>query len=145
LDGEIFANARDDRWIPRVGNERANLGLMLNGPFWGRLDFATHYPFEVLVFNVTPLLDGFPPSEYKQPADDPYRFAKDHGLKIESLDDYLAVLDRLFRVAKEKGAVCLKTTRAYERTLRFEDVARERAARIFGRPRAELSPPDAAP
>ena len=85
-----------------------------------------------------------PSSEFKQPADDPDRFAKAHGLKVESLDDDLSVLDRLFRFAKEKGVVCLKTTRAYERTLRFEDVSKERAARAFGRPRAELTPQEAA-
>ena len=140
LDARIFANYRDARWIDHVVTERANIELMLNDPYWGRLDFTTHYRFEVLVFNVTTLLDGFHPSEFKQPADDPYRFAKDQGLKVESLDDYLSVLDRLFRVAKEKGAVCLKTTKAYERTLRFEDVPKERATRIFGRPRTELTP-----
>jgi predicted TIM-barrel fold metal-dependent hydrolase len=48
----------------------------------------------------------------------------------------------LFREAKSKGAVCLKTTKAYERTLRFENVTKEQAARIFGRPRGELSPQD---
>src|SRR5262249_37300653 len=111
----------------------------LNDPYWGRLDFATHYPFEVLVFNVTTLLDGFHRSEFQQPADDPYRFAAAHGLRVESLDDYLAVLDRLFRFARENGAVGLKTTQAYEGALRFEDVPKERAARIFGRPRAELT------
>ena len=61
---------------------------------------------------------GFPP-------DFPRRFAQDRGLPTATLDDYLAVLDRLFREAKSKGAVCLKTTKAYERTLRFEDVPKE--------------------
>jgi hypothetical protein len=56
-----------------------------------------------------------------------------------SLDDYLAVLDRIFREAKEKGAVCLKTTLAYERTLRFENVLKDQAARVFGRRRSELT------
>jgi uncharacterized protein len=144
LDARIFANYRDESWVRHVVTDRAKIELMFNDPYWGRLDFATHYPFEVLVFNVTTLLDGFHRSEFKQPADDPYRFAEAHGLRVESLDDYLAVLDRLFRFAKEKGAVCLKTTRAYERTLRFEDVPRERAARLFGRPRAELSPQEVA-
>lgn len=139
LDARIFANSQDERWIHHVVTERANIELMLNDPYWGRLDFTTHYPFEVLVFNVTTLLDGFHPSEFRQPSDDPYRFAREQGLEVASLDDYLAVLDRLFRVAKEKGAVCLKTTKAYERTLRFEDVPRERAAWVFGRPRSELS------
>jgi predicted TIM-barrel fold metal-dependent hydrolase len=142
LDARIFANYRDEKWVHHVVTERANIELMFNDPYWGRLDFTTHYPFEVLVFNVTSLLDGFHPSEFSQPADDPYRFARQQDMKVESLDDYLAVLDRLFEVAKEKGAVCLKTTRAYQRTLRFEDVPKERAVRIFGRPRAELTAED---
>ena len=69
---------------------------MLNDPYWGRFDFLTHYPFEILVFNVTTLLDGFHPSEFKQPSDDPYLFAAP-GLEIATLDDYLSVLDLLFR------------------------------------------------
>ena len=38
-------------------------------------------------------------------------------MKLQSLDDYLVVLDRLFQKAKAAGAVCLKTTLAYQRTL----------------------------
>jgi len=140
LDAAIFENYRDDRWVRKVVAERANIELMLNDPYWGRFDFQTHYPFEVLVFNVTTLLDGFHPSSFKQPSDDPYVFAKAQGLKVEALDDYLVVLERLFLEAKSKGAVCLKTTKAYERTLRFEDVPKERAAKVFGRPRSGLSP-----
>jgi predicted TIM-barrel fold metal-dependent hydrolase len=140
LDAKIFANYRDDRWVHQVVTERANIELMINDPYWGRFDFVTRYPFEVLVFNVTTLLDGFHPTEFQQPADDPYHFAREQGLEVKSLDDYLAVLDRLFRVAKEKGAVCLKSTRAYQRTLRFENVPEDRAERVFGRPRKELSP-----
>ena len=81
LDARIFDNYRDDRWVHHVVTERANIELMFNDPYWGRLDFRTHYPFEVLVFNVTTLLDGFHPSEFKQPSDDPYRFARDQGLQ----------------------------------------------------------------
>lgn len=139
LDAKIFENYRDPKWLTHVVTERANIELMVNDPYWARYDFRTHYPFEVLVFNVTPLLDGFHPSEFKKVSDDPYHFAREQGLKVDSLDDYLGVLDRMFEVAKAKGAVCLKTTRAYERTLRFEDVPKERAARIFGRPRGMLS------
>jgi hypothetical protein len=140
LDAAIFENYRDDRWVRRVVSERANIELMLNDPYWGRFDFETRYPFEVLVFNVTTLLDGFHPSSYRQPSDDPYNFARAQGLKVETIDDYLAVLNRLFQAAKSKGAVCLKTTKAYERTLLFENVPKERAARAFGRPRGDLTP-----
>lgn len=139
LDTRIFDNYRDRRWVYEVITEKANIELMLNDPYWGRYEFTTDYPFEVLVFNVTPLIDGFHPSEFKQPSDDPYKFAADNGLKVESLDDYLMVLERLFQAAKDKGAVCLKTTKAYERTLQFENVARPAAAAVFGKRRAELS------
>ena len=95
---------------------------MFNDPYWGRFDFRTDYPFEVLVFNVTTLLDGFHPSEFKQPVRRPLPLRpRATASRSSSLDDYLAVLDRLFREAKAKGAVCLKTTLAYERTLDFDE------------------------
>src|SRR5262249_51903912 len=55
---------------------------------------------------------------------------------------YLTVLNRLFQKAKAAGAVCLKSTLAYQRTLRFEDVPKARAEQVFGHSRATLSPQD---
>ncbi len=140
LDDQIFAHYQDQAWLFHVVTERANIELMLNDPYWGRLEFKTDYPFGVLVFNVTMLVEGFHRSEFKSRSDDPYGFAMAEGLKVESLDDYLVVLERLFQKAKGAGAVCLKTTLAYLRTLRFENVAKDRAAKAFGRPRGELAP-----
>jgi predicted TIM-barrel fold metal-dependent hydrolase len=139
LDTRIFENYRDSKWLTHVITERANIELMFNDPHWGRLEFRTHYPFEVLVFNVTTLLDGYHPAQYQKASDDPYQFARERGRRVESFDDYLAVLDLLFQEAKANGAVCLKTTKAYERTLAFENVPKERAERIFGRPRDALT------
>jgi len=139
LDERIFAHYQDQRWLYHVITERANIELMFNDPYWGRLEFKLDYPFSVLVFNVTEVVHGFHPSEFKQVSDDVYRFARAEGLKIESLGDYQVVLARLFEKAKAAGAVCLKTTLAYQRTLSFENVPQDRAARVFGRPRSELS------
>lgn len=141
LNERIFNNYRDQKWLYQVITERANIELMLIDPHWARLKLTTYYPFEVLVFNVTTLVHGFHPSEYGTNIwDSPYYFAKEAGLQIKSLDDYLDVLDRLFQKAKKAGAVCLKTTLAYERTLLFENVSKETAAKTFGRPRSELTP-----
>jgi hypothetical protein len=93
LDARIFENYRDQRWLYEVVTERANIELMFNDPYWARLDFRTYYPFGVLVFNVTTLVRGFHPSEYRSEWDSPFEHAKKHGLKLESLDDYLAVLE----------------------------------------------------
>lgn len=140
LDRRVFENYKDTKWLNQVITERANIELMLNDPYWARLDFRTFYKFGVLVFDVNPLIEGFHPSEFKNPWDDPYRFAREHQLAVTSIDDYLAVLDRLFQEAKQRGAVCLKSDIAYERTLEFERVPKEQAARVFGRPRSELTP-----
>ena len=142
VNARVYRNYLDRRWLYEVVTEKANIELMFNDPYWGRLDFTTDYPFEVLVFNVTSLTRGTHPGEYASPSDSPYEFAKKHNVEVKTFDDYLTVLDRLFREAKGKGAVCLKTTLAYERTLDFQRVPKERAAKAFGRKRAELSPED---
>jgi uncharacterized protein len=139
LDRRIFANYRTPEWLYQVITERANIELMFNDPYWGRLEFKTDYPFGVLVFNVTTLVFGFHPTEFRQRSDDPYDYARRHGLELTTLDDYLAVLDRLFQDAKAHGAACLKTTLAYQRTLQFDKVPRARAAKVFGHPRSELT------
>jgi len=139
LNDRIFENYKDDRWAKHVVTERANIELMFNDPYWARYAFTTSWPFEVMVLNVTPLVRGFHPSEFKSEWDDPYAFARKEGLELKSLDDYLAVLDRLFVKGKGAGAVCLKTTLAYQRTLLFENVPKERAAKALGRPASELS------
>ena len=148
LNSRIFANYKSEQWVQRVITQRANIELMFIDPNWARLDFRTAYPFSVLVLNVTSLVWGFHPSEYQESMhpsyfstfDNPYLFAKTRGLPIASLDDYITLLDEIFKEAKEHGAVCLKTTLAYERTLQFENVSKEQAAQIFGRPRSELTP-----
>ncbi|HUG93378.1 MAG TPA: amidohydrolase family protein [Planctomycetaceae bacterium] len=139
LDERIFENYRDQRWLYEVVTERANIELMFNDPYWARFDFAQSYPFEVIVFNVTTLVRGFHASEFTNPADSPYAFAEKHGLPMDSLDDYLKVLDRLFLEAKDKGAVCLKSTLAYQRTLDFARIPPDRAARAFGKRQTALS------
>jgi uncharacterized protein len=139
LNDRIFTNYQDPRWLHEVITNRANIELMFIDPYWARLKFTTSYPFEVLVFNVTTLVRGFHPSEFGNPWDSPWRFATEEGLPLESLDDYLIVLERLFQKAKDAGAVCLKSTLAYERTIEYENAAKEAAAQAFGRPRQALT------
>jgi hypothetical protein len=139
LDRRVRRNYLDRRWLYHVVAERANIELMLNDPYWARFDFTSDYPFAVNVLNVTTLTRGFHPGEFTSVHDDPYAFAKKHKRKVASLDDYLEVLDLLFREAKAKGCVGLKTTLAYQRTLHFERVDKRRAAGAFGKPRAKLT------
>lgn len=149
LNRRIFENYRDPRWLHEVLLKKANIKLLVCDRYWERFDFHADYPFEMLTFNVTSLPWGFHPSEFDKkfhpfmimgPLDDPYIFAQKCGIPVNSLDDYLAVLDALFVTAKKGDAICLKTTLAYERTLWFDNVPKERAAKAFGHPRSELTP-----
>jgi predicted TIM-barrel fold metal-dependent hydrolase len=139
LNDRIFENYKTDKWLHEVITERANIELMVVDAYWARLDFSTHYPFTVALCNVTSLVRGFHPSEFNDPLDDPYKFAKKHNMEVKTLDDYLTVLDRILALARKSKAICLKSTLAYNRTLRFENIPKKRAAAVFGRPRKELT------
>ncbi|HEV3342260.1 MAG TPA: amidohydrolase family protein [Pirellulales bacterium] len=139
LNDRIFANYRDARWLDDVVTRRANIELMFVDPYWARLKFEKSYRYSVLVLNVTEMVKGTHPGQFASQLDSPYAFAEREGLAVRSLDDYLAVLDAIFAKAVAADAACLKTTLAYQRSLRFENVPRERAEAIFGRPKAELT------
>ncbi len=139
LNDKIFDNYKTDKWLREVITQRANIELMVVDAYWRRLDFSTDYPFTVALCNVTSVVRGFHPSEFNDPLDDPYEFARRHEIEVKSLSDYLALLDKLLETARREGAVCLKSTLAYTRTLEFDNVSKERAVQIFGKPRKELT------
>jgi hypothetical protein len=139
LNDRIFANYRDRAWLEDVVTRRANIELMFIDAYWGRLKFERSYRFSVQVLNVTEMVKGTHPTQFVSALDSPYVFAEKQGMKIANLDDYLAVLDAIFAQAVAADAVCLKSTLAYQRTLRFENVPRATAERAFGRTRQELS------
>ena len=139
LNDRIFENYKSDTWLHHVITERANIELMLIDPYWARFKFERAYNFAVPVLNVTTMVDGYHESSFTGQLDSPYHFARQSGREIKTLDDYLQTLDAIFQKAVSSDAVCLKTTVAYQRTLEFANVPRERAEKVFGRPRGELS------
>jgi hypothetical protein len=142
VDGRIFDHYRNPDWVYEVITERANIELMVNDPYWDRLGFQMEYPFAVPAINVTALIRGIHPTDFADPHDSPFLFATRQGLPLATFDDYLAVVEQILVLGRSRGAVCLKTTTAYERTLQFEHVSRDRAAKAWGRPRAQSPPED---
>jgi uncharacterized protein len=140
LNRKIFNNYRDDRWLQEVITKRANIELMLIDPFWNRLQFNREYRFSVPVLNVTELMRGSHPSQFKSDNDSPHVFAKKRNLPTETLDEYLAAVESIFATAVESNAVCLKSTQAYVRSLRYENVPKERAAEVYGKSPDKITP-----
>ncbi|MGD9723754.1 MAG: amidohydrolase family protein [Pirellulales bacterium] len=139
LNDRIVANYQDDKWLIDVVTRRANIELMLVDPYWSRLQFARAYQFSVPVLNVTEIMRGSH-REKLADVDSPYVWGEARDMKISTLDDYLAVVEKIFAAAVAADAVCLKSTQAYQRTLRYENVPRQRAAEVFGKSPAEITP-----
>jgi len=142
LNQQIFEHYRDDQWLYDVVTRRANIELMFIDSYWARLKFERNYKFAVPLLNVTTLLSGSHPDRFKSESDSLYELARRRGLKTDTLDDYLQVVDAVFQEAVAAGCICLKSTQAYQRTLRYEKVSKELAAKAYGRPPSEVSAQD---
>lgn len=147
LNDRVVANYRSEKWICEVVTRRANIERMLIDANWARLRWEHDYPFTVPVINVNTLVRGTHPSQYRTSPlggrwDSPYVFAEQRGIKVQSFDDYLKLVETIIAEGKKKGGVCLKTTLAYQRTIEFDDVPRPRAERVFGKPPEKLSAPE---
>ncbi len=140
LNDQVYRNYQSREWVYDVVTRRANIELIVNDPYWAAINEVPDYGFCALVFNVSSLVNGYHRPKGMRPGDNVYNFADKNRLKVDSLDDYLHVLDVLFQERKNAGAVCLKSTLAYQRTLQFDNVPRERAQVAFGKEPGELSP-----
>jgi len=58
----------------------------------------------------------------------------------DSLDEYMAMIDRVIAEKKAAGCVCLKSALAYDRALDFKPVSKRAAERVFGKPPANVAP-----
>ena len=133
LNDRIYENYRTDEWLRTVVEQRANIELMFIDPYWNRLQFAREYRFAVPVLNVTTIMRGSHPDRYSSASDSPFAYAQRKEMRTTTFDDFLNVIDELFADAVAADAVCLKSTQAYERTLRYEDATKEQAAAVYGR------------
>jgi predicted TIM-barrel fold metal-dependent hydrolase len=141
LSDRIEKNMVKPDWAEEAIRKRGNTEIVVTDSYVMPLQIREHYPFVVSTINVRWLINGFHQSEFKRfGAEDPYAFAKHHKLPVKTLDDYVAVLDRILAEGKKAGAVCLKNQSAYDRSIRFDWTPKQRAEEAFGKPRKDLKP-----
>lgn len=139
LDEQIRQKYKDPQWIDHVVTKRANIELVLIDYDHKPYDYNCPHEFGVFVMRVNPLVRGFHPDEYDKPSESPYHYAARDNLPLDSLNDYVQVLDHIVQIAISHGAVGMKSTLAYKRTLHFQEVAYEEAAQVFGKRRSDLT------
>lgn len=74
--------------------------------------------------------------------------AEDHNLnnaqslygRCESLDEYLAMIERVIAEKKANGCVALKSALAYDRSLDFKPRGKRTAEKVFGKPPSNVAP-----
>jgi uncharacterized protein len=140
LNEAIFDNYRDARWVEEVVTKRANIEVMFIDPFWARLQVERNYKFAAPVLNVSRLMEASHPSRCRNPLDGPYHYAQAWNMKTDTFDDFIGVVDEIFKRAVAADAICLKSTQAYERSLSYESVPKERAALAYGKRPEDVAP-----
>jgi predicted TIM-barrel fold metal-dependent hydrolase len=136
----VAAAYRDEKWVNDVVTKRANIALMFCDSHWAPLETKTNWPFEVRVNRADAITRGFHIDNPETKNGNALTWARQHNIEVKSLDDYVALTDRIIGEAKAAGVAAFKTTMAYQRDLHFENVPKERAAAAFGRPAGELTP-----
>lgn len=139
LSEQIFENDQDQEWLEGVITNRANIELMLIDPYWARLAFPREYQFSAPVLNVTTIMRGSHADQFSAPLDSPFEFARARDLPTGTFDEFLRVITVVFEEAVASNCVCLKSTQAYQRRIRYREVPRERAAEIYGTPPDEIT------
>jgi len=145
LSAEISENYADrETWYGKAF-AKAGFETMLVDPYWAPFDTELDPRYFTLVFNVNRLIagparrsPGYPPDA--SPKEDVFRLADEEGFSVKTLDEYLIFADHLLRKFRDRKAVCLKNSMAYDRELDFEDVPYAEAAALYPRESASLTP-----
>lgn len=130
-------------WYAHVLRKKARFTVSLLDTFWSVESFAFDPDLFIPVLRTNPLILGrrFVSSFPKglKPPTPVETIAGEWKITIDTLDTYLALVDFAIRKYKTHGAPAVKIGTAYERILFFENVSRNEAARLYGKPPETLT------
>jgi len=141
LSEAIEKNYADYRSWFHQAFEKAGFELMFLDQYWNQLNTEIDQDHYALVFNINSLVSGA--SQKPAPGQEGpelFQMAAGEGYKMQSLDEYLSFCDFLLQKNLESGAVCLKNSMAYSRSIHYEKVPKELANSLYALPSNELSP-----
>ncbi|MCF6357480.1 MAG: amidohydrolase, partial [Draconibacterium sp.] len=113
-----------------------NFETMFLDQYWATHNFDIDKKHFTLIFQANKLIYDIGPGKlvYTEQNSDFNEFTKITGIeKINTLNDYLAFTDFMIQRAKQNGAVGIKNSMAYGRSLDYENVSRDRAKELFNK------------
>ncbi len=134
LDAEIRRRHGDDGWRAEV-LDRAGIERIITDPFNDPLLDARQALGERYssVLRINALAFGWHPESADHNGNSAHRFAEQLGCRLDTFDDYLAMLEVLVDSAADRHQVGLKNALAYDRSVDFDDVDEGLARQAWGR------------
>jgi len=118
-----------ERWI----FQKLNVQRVVLDRYWVIGDFDIDSRYFSPVLRIDPLFYGFSQAALDHDQMNPRLWAENSGISIETFDEYLSYVDYLFEKGNAQGICAVKCAIAYDRTLRFETIDRDRAQVAFYR------------
>ena len=142
LISERINEAYKDKEWQRAVLRKAKIKKCILDPYWDI--WIKNYDKELFVpaLRINTFLFGYNAEARDHNGNSPHDLARKFGYNIETFDDYLNFIDKVFQKAKEQGFICLKSALAYDRSLYFKEVDESKARKVFGKGEKELSEAD---
>ncbi len=138
----VKAYERKD-WYEYVLSKRAKVRISFLDNFWSVESFPFNPAIFVPVLRTNPLILGrgfvsqYPKGKFTPTLVE--ALADDLEISLADFESYLMLIDTAIHRYKDHGAPAVKIGTAYERSLFFESVSRDEAARLYARTPTELS------
>jgi hypothetical protein len=133
LDAQIRRRHQDDAWRWDV-LDRARIERIVTDPFNDPL-LDAHQALGgryCAVLRINALALGWHPESCDHNGNSAHRFARRMGRRLDTFDDYLALLEALLDTLAHRHQVGLKNALAYDRSVDFDDVDEGLARRAWG-------------
>jgi hypothetical protein len=143
LSEKIRINYSDEeRWYDKAV-KKAGYQTMLIDRYWDPFNTEINKNYFTLVFNINAIVYDAANKPLSTTLPEhmgmTYREALESGFEIKSINDYIEFFNALLDKFIDAGAVTLKNTLAYGRSLYFQDVPYERANELYQRNSSSLN------
>jgi hypothetical protein len=129
LSSQVQENYEDyPAWFD-AAFQKAGFEIMFNDQYWNPFNVDIDTQHFALVFHINALVNniGYRP------------LGEEDDFKNHTLDDYLDFCDKQFQKNLDHGAVCIKNSMAYGRSIYYEDVPYETATALYEKAKISLS------
>ncbi|MDK2896806.1 MAG: uncharacterized protein PWP04_926 [Candidatus Atribacteria bacterium] len=140
LSRQIRENYEKGDMVKRWLSSRLNVQKIILDRYWVVGDFQVDRKIFSPVLRLDPFFFGYNRETRDHDGQSPYFYADREGIKVETFDEYLSLMDHIFQKGIKERVSALKFAIAYDRGLSFKQVTREKAEVAFYRAAGEETP-----